>query len=228
MEPIENKNDNSDLPEEYVQGFAIFSGIKIDLSCRVLIPRPETEFWVTKAVDDLLNLKRRNLRILDIFSGSGCVGIAVAKSLPDARVDFGDIDPRSITQIKINIAANQIPQGFTNVYKSDIFNDIPPCLYDAILANPPYIDPARIAEVQDSVLDHEPHGALFSANGGLRIIEDFLKQAIKFLKPGGFIYLEFDALQMGAIEDLAEIGGYMSISFFKDQYGEWRFAKISK
>ena len=217
------------MPEEYANGFAMFLGIKIDLSRRVLIPRPETEYWVQRAIDDLRHLKTNDLRVLDIFSGSGCVGIAVAKNLPHARVDFSDVSLDAIEQIKINIAAHQIPESFTNVFESDIFNDIPRNnSYDAILANPPYIDPARIGEVQRSVLDYEPRGALFSADAGRETAKKFLEQAINFLRPGGFIYLEFDALQLGAIEDMAELCGYFSINFFKDQFGEWRFAKIVK
>lgn len=221
--------DDAELPDEYKDGYTTFLGYRIDLSRRVLIPRPETEYWVGRAINDLRDLKTNDLRVLDIFSGSGCVGIAVAKNLPEAKVDFSDANLDAIEQIKINIAAHQIPEGFTNVLESDIFNNIPQDnLFDAILANPPYIDPARIGEVQRSVLDYEPRDALFSAKSGLETIEKFLEQAINFLRPGGFIYLEFDALQIGAIEDMVESCGYFSINFFKDQFGEWRFAKIVK
>lgn len=223
------RKTKSGLPEEYKKGYSIFLGCKIDLSRRVLIPRPESEFWTEAAINDLKKTKNDDLRILDIFSGSGCVGIAAAKYLPDARVDFSDIDKSAIGQININLDINRIGRNRAEVFESDIFEKIPPAnRYDAILANPPYIDPARIGEVQESVLDHEPRIALFSGGGGLETIKKFLRRAIDFLKPEGFIYLEFDASQMEAVEDMAESIGYLSISFFKDQFGVWRFAKIMK
>ena len=222
-------NADADLPEEYLQGFAIFLGNRIGLSRHVLIPRPETEFWTERAINDLKASGKNDLRVLDIFSGSGCIGIAVAKSLPRAMVDFADMSDDAVRQIEGNIGFNDIDKKLVNIYNSDIFNSVPRgCLYDAILANPPYIDPARIDEIQPSVLGCEPSVALFGGKGGLEIIEAFLEQAASFLKPDGFIYLEFDVSQLEAIENMAEAGGYASISFFKDQFGEWRFAKINK
>jgi len=219
----------SDLPEEYQTGRAIFLGCKIDLSMRVLIPRPETEFWTAAAIKDLENLKKENLRILDIFSGSGCIGVAAAKKLPSANVDLSDIDSRAVRQIKINLEINDINKNRVNIFKSDIFNDIPAGnSYDAILANPPYIDPARIGEVQRSVLDYEPRVALFSGGGGTDTIDKFLKEAKNFLKVRGFIYMEFDKSQANAIKKMVEAGGYSSAEFFNDQFGELRFVKIIK
>lgn len=219
----------SDLPKEYETGYAMFLGCKIDLSRRVLIPRPETEFWTAAAIKDLENLKKEDLRILDIFSGSGCIGVAAAKKLPAANVDLSDIDPRAVWQIKINLEINDINRNRVNIFKSDTFNDIPAGnSYDAILANPPYIDLDRIGEVQRSVLDYEPRVALFSGGGGTEAIDKFLKEAKNFLKVRGFIYLEFDKSQANAIKKMVEAGGYSSAEFFNDQFGELRFVKIIK
>lgn len=217
-----------DLPEEYEKGYAMFLGCRIDLSRRPLIPRPEPEFWTARAIADLEKI-RGTIKVLDIFSGSGCIGVAAAKKISNADVDFSDIDSSAIEQIKINLEINGIEKKRANIFRSDIFNNIPPGnRYDAILANPPYIDPARIGEVQKSVLDYEPHNALFSANGGLEIIERFLKQAKIFLKPQGFIYLEFDKSQANSIKKMIRAAGYSSFEFFDDQFGELRFAKIIK
>ena len=223
------KNKESDFPDEYRNGFAMFLGCRIDLSARPLIPRPETEFWVERAIGDLKNLKRSGARALDIFSGSGCAGIAVAKHLPGIRVDFSDIDPGAVGQIKINIRENNICPELANAFEGGFFNKIPKgILYDAILANPPYIDPARIGQVQKSVLDYEPRQALFSGNGGLEAIEIFLAQAGNFLRPEGFIYLEFDPSQKRRIAGIIREKKYSSFQFFKDQFSRWRFVKIIK
>lgn len=218
----------SDLPEEYEKGYAMFLGCRIDLSKHPLIPRPEPEFWTARAIADLERI-RGMITVLDIFSGSGCIGVAVAKKLLNANVDFSDIDSNAIEQIKINLKINGIEKKRTNIFRSDIFSSIPSeKRYDAILANPPYIDPARIGEVQKSVLDHEPHAALFSGNGGLEVIDKFLRQAKSFLNPKGFIYLEFDASQRRAINCLTKSVGYALINIHKDQFGRVRFAKIVK
>jgi release factor glutamine methyltransferase len=218
---------NQNPPDEYEAGYVDFAGCRIGLGRRPLIPRPETEFWTRAAIIELARLGRE-IRVLDIFSGSGCVGVAVAKHIARAHIDFADIDPAAVAQIKINLDGNGIEKKRAAVFESDIFSKIPVHnRYDAILANPPYIDPARISEVQGSVLDHEPHAALFGGRGGLEVIGKFLKEAKNFLKPGGFIYLEFDPSQCAAIEDMAQDFGYGKIDFYKDQYKIFRYAKIT-
>jgi HemK-like putative methylase len=217
----------SEIPEEYRKGFAMFLGCKIGLSRRPLIPRPETEFWTQRAIADMKNAG--SIHMLDIFSGSGCVGIAAAKRLPGIKIDLADIDPAAVEQIKINLDINGIAKDRARVFESDIFTGIPRnTRYDAILANPPYIDPARIGEVQRAVLDYEPHRALFAGKSGLEIIEKFLKQAKYFLKTGGFTYIEFDPLQKDCIGVTLKKEKYSSFEFFKDQFVRWRFAKIVK
>ncbi len=215
-------------PEEYKKGYADFLGCKIGLSRQVLIPRPETEFWTRQAIGGLKKIKRP-LRILDIFSGSGCVGIAVAKRLPQAVVDFGEIDPEAVKQIKINLNTNGIEKGRAEIFQSDIFKDIPAeNRYDAILANPPYVDPARAGEVQRSVLDYEPHGALFGGERGTDIIDKFLKDVKDYLKPEGIVYLEFDPRQLPEIKKILTRERFSSFGFFKDQFGLWRFVRAIK
>jgi len=206
----------------------MFAGCRIELSKKVLIPRPETEFWTRAAIIDLVRAGSRPA-VLDIFSGSGCIGIAVAKSVSGARVDFGDIDENALAQIRINLNINAIEADRVRVYSSDIFNGIPnENAYDAILANPPYVDPGRINQVQGSVLDHEPHRALFSGNRGLDAIESFLRTARAHLNDKGLIYLEFDPAQRQDIIKMCARFGYSKTLASKDQYGRWRFARICK
>ena len=218
--------NKTDIPEEYKKGFVDFLGCKIDLSRRPLIPRPETEFWTKRAIIDLAELGASKIRVLDIFSGSGCIGIAVAKNLPLSSVDFSDIEASAVEQIKINCEINAIASDRFRIFRSDIFAGIPEGKYDAILANPPYIDPLKIGQVQKSVLDWEPGAALFAADKGLAQINEFLKQAKDFLTPEGFIYLEFDFSQKNDIMKIVKKEEYSAPEFFKDQFGKWRFAKI--
>ena len=94
------------FPKEYKRGYTNFAQCKIDLSMRPMIPRKETEFLVKKAIKGIKDVGDK--RILDIFAGSGCIGIAILKHIKNSRVDFVEIDANLIKQIKINLKLNKI------------------------------------------------------------------------------------------------------------------------
>jgi len=235
---------------DYVIGWVDFAGCRIDLSKRPLIPRPETEFWVDKAIRDIkrshytfssrftpsaawgpTRLGRKHsaraslVRFLDLFAGSGCIGVAVLKHIPWAKVDFGEKEKKLLNQIIINTKLNGISPKRYQIFQSDIFSNIKE-KYDYIFANPPYVAEARKAKVQKSVLEQEPKGAVFGGKDGLYYIRKFLKEAKGHLKPDGKIYMEFDSFQKQAIAKLLKQFGYTRFEFFKDQYGKWRYARI--
>ncbi|MBI4138083.1 MAG: HemK family protein methyltransferase [Candidatus Wildermuthbacteria bacterium] len=229
-------------PVDFVIGFAEFAGCVIDLSFRPLIPRSETEYWVFQAVEDIQNSAKKDtrtpcpVRVLDLFSGSGCVGMALLKHIPRAVVDFAEKDKKLLSQIRLNIKKGRADQLFTTkkvikqrryrVIYSDVFSGIRG-EYDYILANPPYIAESRKNRVQSSVLKYEPKEALFAGKDGLSVIKRFLASAKKYLAKQGKIYLEFDSPQKPAIEKLLKRHGYSRWHFFKDQYSKWRFVVIS-
>ena len=213
---------------DYLIGFVEFAGCKIDLSSKPLIPRPETEHWTQKAIQDIRTSLKRNvsIRCLDVFSGSGCIGIAVLKHILQARVDFAENEKKFLQQIQLNLKKNRISKKRFRVFQSDIFSDISG-EYDYIFANPPYVAESKKHSVQASVLKYEPHEALFAGKDGLRYIKRFLKEARKHLLPGGKIYMEFDSPQKREIDKLLKKFGYLHWQFYKDQYGKWRFVVIT-
>jgi len=211
-------------PTEYKNGFTEFLNCKIDLSKKVFIPRIETEFWLKKALKELP--ENRSLVILDIFAGSGCIGIAILKNIKNSLVDFVDIDEKAITQIGINLRLNKIPRERYKIYKSNLFEKLKRKKYDFIFANPPYVAKERLNEVQESVKKFEPKISWYGGKKGLKYIKRFLKEAKNFLKKKGIIYLEIDPLQKEDIKKILEKGNYRKFKFFKDQFQKYRWAKI--
>lgn len=214
-------------PIDYLIGFVEFAGCRIDLSLKPLIPRPETEYWTQKAIQDIRTSPKRNLgiRCLDVFSGSGCIGIAVLKHIPQAYVDFAEQEKKFLPQIQRNLKKNKISKKRFLVFQSDIFSKVS-LQYDYIFANPPYVATIRWKNVQSSVVRYEPREALVAGKDGLRYIKRFLKEAKRHLTPRGKIYMEFDSPQKKEIDKLLKKLQYKSWQFHKDQYGKWRFVAI--
>jgi len=218
-------------PIEYKRGFKRFLGCKIDLSLKPMIPRPETEFWLKKAIKQIKSQKSKvkNLNILDIFAGSGCIGIAVLKHIKNAKVDFAEINKKFLKQIKINLKLNKISPKKYRLIHSDIFSkftSFKDVNYDYIFANPPYVGLNKRHLVQESVLDWEPLMAIFGGEDGLLYIRRFLKDAKKYLKKNGKIYLEFDHLRKRETEELLKQLKYKKFKFYKDQFKKWRWVVI--
>ena len=220
---------NPEIPVEYEKGYTKFLNCKIDLRNRVFIPRIETEFWVKKAFKNcklqIANCKLKKVKILDIFAGSGCIGIAVLKNIKNSRVDFADIDKRAIEQIKINLKLSRISPKRYKIYQSNLFEKLKG-KYNYIFANPPYAAKEKLKEVQPSVLRYEPRRAILGGKKGLLYIRKFLKEAKKFLKPDGTIYFEFDPEQKNEISNILRKENYKNSKFFKDQFKKYRFVKV--
>ncbi len=226
-------NKNEDIPIEYKKGYTKFLNCKIDLSKKVFIPRIETEFWVKKTLAELKVMEIRSLSVLDMFAGSGCVGIAILMACPELcrRVDFVDVDKKAIEQIRINLKLNKVSPKRYRIFKSNLFKELALSRvegYNLIFANPPYVARERIKEVQPEVLKHEPKRALLAGKGGLFFIRKFLKDAKNFLKNDGIIYLEIDPQQREEIKKILKKYNYSKFDFYKDQFKKYRWLKIKK
>jgi release factor glutamine methyltransferase len=218
------KRLNRGEPLAYIIGWSDFLDCRIDLSLRPLIPRPETEWWVEQVINKTETTKP--LKILDLFAGSGCIGIALLKHLPNAVVDFGEKEQTLKEQIEKNIFENKIDPKRARIITTDVFSNIPDP-YDIIVANPPYIDPETPETVDRSVLDWEPHAALFAEKGGLFFIEALLQQASGHLNADGVLYVEFAKDQE---EDIAQLMKETKLegTIHADQYGVPRWFSATK
>ncbi len=214
-------------PLAYIIGWVPFYGCTIDVTMHPMIPRPETEFWVERAVRELSATHKSTLRLADTFSGSGCIGIALAKHLPHAVVELSEYDHALIPQIRRNIEMNGVSDRATAT-QADALSALTG-VYDAIFANPPYIDPKSMDEMDTSVTHFEPHLSLFAGDRGLDYITHIIHDGGAFLVPGGTFYVECDAHQKEWIEEI--IASYMQTprptpwqhEFWFDQYDQIRF-----
>lgn len=203
---------------EYLLGEVLFCGAKVDLSFRPMIPRPETEHWVKQAIEEILATRRQFvLRTLDLFSGSGNVGLAVLKNIPEATVDFIEFDPKLREQIDISVIKNNVKKLRTRILTGDTWAGAAGT-YDCIFAVPPYVPPQLKVEVMSELSAEEPL-SFFDKEDGYYYHKQVLSRAKEFLKEGGALYLEFDITQRETIEKLALEYGFTNNHFLKDPYG---------
>lgn len=207
-------------PVAYVIGWAPFINTRVWLDSKPLIPRTETEYWVSHAIEEIKNSEITNPKILDLCAGSGCIGVAILKEIPGAEVDFAEIDILHHETIRKNIKENGLYDSKTKIFGGDLFGNITET-YDFILSNPPYVDPSLKERVGESVKTHEPEKALYGGVGGLEIIEKILSNAKNYLKPGGILYLEHEPEQAEALSKNS-----MFTETGKDQFGVLRFSKL--
>ena len=210
----------SHIPAQYIIGHAEFYGMQLKVDERVLIPRPETEELV-KLI--LTENPEKNLKVLDIGTGSGAIALALAKNRPDWSVTAADISQDALDLSLENAYAQNLNLSFI---KSDCFSEIS-SKYDIIVSNPPYISRADEVEVGLNVLHSEPHLALFADEDGLAIYRRIAEDSKDYLNDGGKIYLEIGYKQGQSVpalfmENLPE----KRVRTLKDQFGQDRMVVI--
>ncbi|HYE23049.1 MAG TPA: peptide chain release factor N(5)-glutamine methyltransferase [Candidatus Paceibacterota bacterium] len=209
-------------PLAYVIGWIPFHGCRIGLSSHPLIPRAETEFWTEKLIAHLVErFGDTPFTLLDLCAGSGAIGIAVLKSLPNASVTFAELIDTHVPQIRENVHANDIDAERTRILVGDLFNAVPHERFDVIATNPPYVPSVRTLDA--SVIDHEPAEALFSGSDGLLHIQRILEGSAAHLLPGGELWLECDIVHAEEVRALAITNGARSAAINDDQYGRPRY-----
>lgn len=212
-------------PIQYVTGNARFYGMDFKVGPGVLIPRPETEELVDWIVDDFKG--RDDLRILDIGAGSGCIAIALVKTLPFSVVTSVDISDSALGYARENGKALKAKVNFV---KADMYEWLPaPATLDIVVSNPPYIHPDEKADMEVRVKDFEPSEALFvTADDPIRPYKRIEEMARTGLKPGGYVYLELNPLFAGDVKAYYESHAWHEVEVRVDSYGKKRFLKAVK
>ena len=208
------------IPAQYIIGHADFFGMKLKVDERVLIPRPETE----ELVDLILTENpEKNLKVLDIGTGSGAIALALAKNRPDWSVTAADISEDALELATENAKRQNLDLTFI---RTDCFSEIS-SKYDIIVSNPPYISRADEVEVGLNVLHSEPHLALFADEDGLAIYRRIAEDSKDYLNDGGKIYLEIGYKQGQSVPNLFRKNfPEKRVRTLKDQFGQDRMVVI--
>lgn len=206
-------------PLAYVIGEWYFYGLTFKLNRSCLIPRPDTEHIVAAAIE----LTAKNGRLVDLCTGSGCIAVSVAKSRPDLTVSACDISEEALDAARENAEANGANVSF---YQSDVLNASPEaCIYDAVVANPPYIR-SDVIPTLDTV-KREPLAALDGGGDGLKFYREIVKRYAPSLKNNGIFIFEIGYDQGDDIREIAEQSGF-DCTVTKDYGGNDRVAVLCR
>ena len=206
-------------PLAYVLGEWEFYGMTLYVDHNVLIPRDDTCAVTELAIKKALFLEQAP-RILDLCTGSGCIGLAVASRVRDARITLADISRDALAVAKKNITAQHQTARVKCVQANAL--EKPAAFlgkFDMIISNPPYIDAKDMEELDTSVKDFEPHLALFGGNDGLDFYRAITKNYAEALKPGGYLCFEFGDGQGDDVCAILEANGYTILERTKDYNG---------
>ncbi|NLV83107.1 MAG: peptide chain release factor N(5)-glutamine methyltransferase [Spirochaetales bacterium] len=193
-----------------------FFNLEFYVDERVLVPRPETELLVEQALS-FLSVKPGPTRVLDMCTGSGCVGISIAHTIPDAEVLLTDISQGALEVARKNCTT--ILQKDLEIMKSDIFSALEGRRFHLIVANPPYLSHTWLTEVGSQVRQ-EPESALLGGGpDGLDTIRRIVSDACLYLEDNGALIVECDGRQVGEIELLFRMSGFIDIFCKRDLAG---------
>ena len=213
-------------PIQYILSKTEFMGLSFKVTPDVFIPRPETEILVETVMELASGIKGQasGINILEIGTGSGCIAVSLAKSLPDIKITATDISQEALEVAKENAVLNKVNKRI-NFINSDLFvqyacscgtSRCGNTQYDMIVSNPPYIATEEIENLQPEVR-YEPRLALDGGEDGLVFYRRIVALAPDFLKQGGFLIMEIGFNQKRAVEEIFKnSGGFKILKVIKD------------
>ncbi|MFE3871773.1 peptide chain release factor N(5)-glutamine methyltransferase [Flavobacterium sp. ZS1P70] len=211
-----------EIPIQYLLGKTSFYGLDFEVNENVLIPRPETEElveWILS--NNRISHESKNLKILDIGTGSGCIAISLAKNIPNSEVYAIDVSEKALATAKKNAELNKVKVTFINqniLETKDLLQQ-----FDIIVSNPPYVRNLEKEEIKKNVLDNEPHLALFvEDNDALIFYKKIAELAQKNLSEQGQLFFEINQYLGKEMINLLEKMNFKNIELRKDIYGNDR------
>ncbi|MDP9262709.1 MAG: peptide chain release factor N(5)-glutamine methyltransferase [Acidobacteriota bacterium] len=225
-------------PAQYITGHQEFWGLDFLVSPAVLIPRPETEHVVETVLELVRTMElarrgglERQLKIVDVGTGSGCIALALAKELPGAEIVAVDISAAALEIARANAARLQLDQR-VRFFESNLLSALPdvgtvvgtgtgdspvPTSFDFVVSNPPYVGSSAPEKVQREVRDFEPKVAVFAGESGLEVYRQLIPQARQRLEPGGWLVMEIGFSMEAAVRALLE--GWQEVRVTHDLQG---------
>ena len=232
------KQLEQEVPLQYIIGKTEFYGLPFVVNKHVLIPRPETEELVAWVVSESSRFKtfntstkqttdKKQLKILDIGTGSGCIPISLKKQLPFAKISAIDISEEALSVAKKNAVLNNVDIHFIlqDILKTVALDQH----YDIIISNPPYVRELEKKELKNNVLKNEPHVALFVENDNPLIFYAKIAELAKnYLNKNGLLFFEINQYLGTETIDLVNKKGLKNIQLKKDMFGNDRIVVASK
>jgi len=208
-------------PIQYITGESEFYGLSFRVNRDVLIPRPETEHLLEKAIELARGFERQY--IVDVGTGSGAIAVALASNLPAARIHATESSAPALRVARANAARNGVADRVA-FHEGDLLAPVAGEQFDIVVSNPPYVPEGDRDSLSVEVRDYEPAQALFAGTDGLAIYRRLIPAAIAALFHGRYLALEIGFGQQPAVEKLLAGAGFTEIEFTRDLQGIPRVA----
>ena len=233
------------IPAQYITGHQEFWAMDLIVSPAVLIPRPETEHVVERVLEFVRHSTGetpvaaqtnwrlggrasspvRNMHIVDVGTGSGCIALALAKELPQAEIHATDISPAALEVARANAVRHQL-ESRIQFHETDLLSGIEKYTFNFVVSNPPYVGESEEETVQLEVRKFEPRDAVFAGPTGTEVIERLLPQAWQVLKPGGGLVMEISGTIVGRVREL--LADWENVQITNDLQGISRVVSAQK
>ena len=218
-----DKHIEKNVPLSHLAGFEYFYDRKFKVTKDVLSPRMETEELIYKVIEYIKSINKNNIKILDLCTGSGIIGITLRKELESKSLEVvaSDISEEALKVAKENAIMNEAEVKFI---QSDIFENINE-KFDIIVSNPPYIAYNDKVTMEDNVLNYDPHLALFAEEDGMYFYREIVENAKEYLEEDGLVFFEIGYDQREKILKLANKNGFKA-EVYKDINDRDRMAML--
>ncbi len=202
------------VPLQHILGKTYFYGYEFEVNGDVLVPRPDTEILV----EEVMKVTRNGDYILDMCTGSGCIGITLAKKFPEIKVLGVDVSERALAVAEKN--RHNLEAYNIDFMLSDLFTELnQDIIFDTIVSNPPYIPTSVIDGLQEEVRLHDPVLALDGKEDGLDFYRRISESAGAHLRQDGYLCFEIGCEQADAVSDIMEKAGFKDINVVRDLAG---------
>lgn len=210
------------IPLQHITGHQEFMGFDFTVNEHTLIPRQDTETLVEQTLAKIKEMSDslQDIKVLDMCTGTGCIGLSLAKICPDIKVTLVDISVEALKVTKINKEKLEVSNA--EIIQSDLFANIGNNIYNIIVSNPPYIRSAEIHKLSEEVKNHDPILALDGSEDGLMFYEKITKEAKDHLGSGGYLLYEIGFDQSEDVSIIMSEEGFTDIITVKDLTGKDR------